>query len=978
MRNISHIQLKDLEEVDVDQEEFEIEGDDELRTRKKKFSGDFLERYRESKAARFFMSLKYSLLSFFNTITATNTRKAILLALIGLFFITFTITISLTTKSKDPKNQLIYNDIRLPGWIKPIDYLIHIETDISNFVYNGTSISTLNITQEKDFIIIHSGPNLNYSSVYLEPLDKYSTDYPTTDKIDFSKSITPEKMTYDTENAYYVLQFSSLSKLVKKHQYFKLYITFNSTLTDNLNGFYRSQYKQNGVPKWLATTQFEPADARKAFPCFDEPALKANWTIWLSVRPEYNTTSNMQIISQEKQPNNLVLVKFEATPVMSSYLVCFIVHQFDMREDVVDSLNNKGVKLRVWANPELINTAQYALDISKAVIPFYSKYFNMEYPLKKLDLVAIPDFAAGAMENWGCMTFREKDLMFDPQHSDVTTKQRVAEVVAHEIAHQWFGDIVTMKWWTDLWLNEGFATYMSYKSMGETIEELDSVLDFDYLIKQSGMAADSKVTTHPISNNFTSIIDIQGSFDSITYDKGASVIRMLDSYLNQGQDYFKTGIQNYLDRYKYGNAETMDLWKALYEATDKKIDVPTIMNNWISKSGLPLLNVSLSGKGQISITQSRYFDSQGVNENEYDKDLWLVPINAVTKCPETTQILLSDKSKNTPIDEKCSGLFLVNPDSTGFYRTLYDKELFDLLIQDFKSEKPISKITGRVAIIDDYFSFVQAGIRSPSDIFEALQYLKEKKELIPIFWKTLSIGIDVLQRYMQEQDCFDFFKKHVTDLYTKGLLDNVDWKTPQTEYTKRALRKQSISLGSSYKVPQVIAYLNSVWQENKKTPEKIDPDIRLSTFTSIVSNGGEEEYDWVLARFNTTTSINERTDALVALTSSKLPHLVQRTLRMIINQQVKIQDYGDVFTNMAFNPFSLEKVWRFMKDNFDLLKQRCLPADLGVYVLRVSKYFTTEGQLKEFQDFFVNQSSSIPKKDYELSVETIKVKRKQN
>ncbi|MBI3254410.1 MAG: M1 family peptidase, partial [Nitrosarchaeum sp.] len=358
-------------------------------------------------------------------------------------------------------------------------------------------------------------------------------------------------------------------------------IAFAGELNDRLLGFYRSQYKQNGKTKYLATSQFEAADARRAFPCWDEPQAKATFDISIIAENKFTAISNMPIASKKKIKNKTIY-KFAKTPIMSTYLVYLAVGEFEYLTGKIGK-----TQVRVITTKGNKSKGKYSLDLGKKLLLSYEKYFGIKYPLPKLDLIAIPDFASGAMENWGAITFRETILLYDPKTSSTRTKQYIAEVISHEIAHQWFGNLVTMKWWNDLWLNESFATFMATKFVDKFYPEWDLWNQFVEDAMNAAMGLDSLKNTHPIDVKVNSTSEIREIFDAISYDKGGCVLRMLEHYV--GESNFQKGLKRYLADFKYKNAEGRDLWDAIGKIS--KMPVRVMVLTWLKQPGFPVVEI---------------------------------------------------------------------------------------------------------------------------------------------------------------------------------------------------------------------------------------------------------------------------------------------------------------------------------------------------------------------------------------------------
>eukprot|EP01133_Synstelium_polycarpum_P006268 gene6268-7273_t len=961
MRNISHIQLKEIETFDEDDEDFEVDGDD-IRPRRKHYVQG---------ASSNSSGPRQRLIGIFDTMTSTNSRKAALLIVIVLMFVTLTITVSFVTKSKVPANHNgIYNELRLPSWIRPMNYLVHVTTNMTAFTFEGAVVASLNITGTDGFIVIHAD-QMNLTSVHLVALDAAGQAYPNSSAAPHG-AMVPSKITFNENNTYYIFEFDELSSLLQDgHQYFDLYINYKAEIGTKLLGFYRSHYLDPDE-KWIAMTQFEPSDARKAFPCFDEPAFKAAWTIWLEIESEYSGMSNMP-----ERSNTLVdgsprrLVKFETTPAMSSYLVCFLVHQLKASTGVVTNAQGRNIDVRVWSSNRFNQSRSWPLEVAQKSIEFFTKYFDIEYPLAKMDLIGVADFAAGAMENWGCLTFRELDLFYSPSEASVEDKQRVAEVVAHEIAHQWFGDLVTMKWWNDLWLNEGFATFMSYKCLEATIPDFNSPQDFLYLVKQSGLIMDAKANTHSISNNYVRVIDIESSFDAITYDKGSSVLVMLESMLQRNnQDQFQIGIRNYLKSHAYSNAETVELWQALTSATDGQINVPDVMDVWVAKPGYPLVTITSNPSNPTShhVSQSRFYDSNTADATN-STETWQIPLSIQTGC-ENTQFLLNSKSNS--IEIKDCDFAMLNFDGTGFFRVKYDDAMFQKIVSQLSTPNNTINIVGAIQFVDDAFNFVKSGLLPAQKALEMAKFVNAGNYTSNILWKTTVTGVSMILGRMSRQECYP----QLVELAKKTFADSLSIERINQlntgKYQDLLLRKALISIGSSLHIDSIVDFLNTTWYEFKDTPEKIDVNIRRTMYSSIVANGGYHQYDWMYNRFlNGNTSSNEKNDALRALGSVKQPYLVQRSFDLILNKQVRNQDYSYILGGLSGSAYTMDSTWSFITENYDFFSGELSASSLGDLVFSIGQGFDTHGKYSEFTAF-IEKHPELPQARLNIAIDDIK------
>ncbi len=471
--------------------------------------------------------------------------------------------------------------------IVPVNYELRFEPLFHNFTFNSTEIITLNLPKPTNSIMLDSA-ELTIKKCHV---------------VQGTKTISAKPF-LNAKNERLTIK---LAKKIKGKA--KLCIEFTGILNDRLLGFYKSQYKdKKGKTKYLATTQFEAADARRAFPCWDEPAVKATFDVSLLVDKHLGAISNMPVISK-KTVGTKILYKFGRTPIMSTYLLYLGVGEFEY-------LYGK-FKIRIVTTKGNKNKGKLSLDFTKKFLGEYEKYFGIKYPLPKLDMIAIPDFAAGAMENWGAITFREAILLYDPKTSSTRTKQYIAEVISHEIAHQWFGNLVTMKWWNDLWLNESFATFMATKIVDKFYPEWDLWDQFLDDAMLDAMSLDALKNSHPINVDVKHPAQIREIFDAISYDKGGSILRMLENYV--GIENFRKGLKHYLTKHRYSNAEGRDLWDLIGKVARKPVS--SMMKKWVDQVGYPVVDVKRDNS-KISLTQRRFL-SDGSRSS---KNRWEIPI----------------------------------------------------------------------------------------------------------------------------------------------------------------------------------------------------------------------------------------------------------------------------------------------------------------------------------------------------------------
>src|SRR3990167_7663892 len=638
---------------------------------------------------------------------------------------------------------------RLPAHVRPERYKIMLKPDLEQFSFEGEETIDLFLEKSVKQISLHC--------------------------VDLEIECEGAKIAYDEKQETVKLTFPK-EIAAGKHQ---LKLKFKGTLNDKMRGFYRSKYGD----RHLAVTQFESTDARRAFPCFDEPSQKAIFDVTLIVPGHTTAISNTIESSVREHESGYKVVEFEPTPKMSTYLLAFIVGEFEYLE--------KG-RVRVFTTPGKKEQAGFALDVAGKVLDFYEDYFGIDYPLPVLDLIAIPDFAAGAMENWGAVTYRESTLLIDEEKSSSANKQWVALVIAHELAHQWFGNLVTMEWWTHLWLNEGFASFIEYLAIDEIFPEYDIWTQFTGTELADAFSLDALKNTHPIEVEVGDPAEISEIFDRISYSKGASVLRMLWKYL--GEKDFRDGLRHYLKRHQYGNASTEDLWKALEEVSGKPVG--KIMANWTSKSGHPLIRVQRTGNRQ-QLIQERFFISPISKRESKDNTIWSIPINGK---------LMDKKSM------EWTGNGKLNLGEVSLVRVDYPHQYLKSLESQVKSGK--LGAPDRLGLIRDSFDLAQSG-NSPTTL--ALELAKSYiNETDYIVWSELTGQLSQLDNLLAYESFYPNFQEFGREIYAE-IANKVGWEKKSGEkHTDSLLRAMALYQLGKYGDVGVIKKAQELFQSSSR------------------------------------------------------------------------------------------------------------------------------------------------------------------
>jgi aminopeptidase N len=708
----------------------------------------------------------------------------------------------------------------------------------------------------------------------------------------------------------------------------RLELGFSGILNDKLQGFYRSSFTDDhGVEHVIATTQFEPADARRAFPCWDEPDLKATFSVILVVPEDLTAISNGEIEADERIEGGRRRVRFATTMVMSTYLLAFIVGPFELSRAVdVD-----GVPLRIATPPGRAHLAPYASEVGAHSLRFLASYFDLPYPSDKIDHVAIPDFAFGAMENLGCVTYRETALLVDPSTASQLELQRVATVIAHETSHMWFGDLVTMKWWNGIWLNEAFATFMELTTTNDLRPDWDVWTAFG-MGKAAAMTIDGLRATRPVEFAVGPPDEAEAMFDVLTYQKGGAVLRMLEQYL--GPDTFRRGIAQYLAEHRYGNTETADLWDALEAASGQP--VRHTMDSWILQGGHPLLTVSAGAReGELIVTQERFLYSPA--EGEIFDERWAVPINlraSVGGHVESRKILLDGPSVVVSFDGKVDWVFL-NEGAWGFYRVRYSPEL----LAGLSAASGAGQTTPleRMALVSDTWAAVVAGKARLEELVTLLLAMRDEAD--PDVWATM-LGplhtLDLVVRDDERAALADFVRHLAGPAFAR-----LGWDpTPDEPQRSAILRGRLVSflgvLGEDAEVRAEAArrfaqYLGR-GRDGAGAGGGLAPDVVTAAVNVTVADGGTDAWNTVREQFRQATNPQDRIRYLQALTSTEDPELLVAALEATLTPEVRSQDAPFVISGVLGSRAGGLLAWTWLKAHWGDVEAR-LPGNLLVRVL---------------------------------------------
>ncbi|PHH81294.1 hypothetical protein CDD82_1093 [Ophiocordyceps australis] len=841
----------------------------------------------------------------------------------------------------------------LPANVIPKHYHVTLEPDLEKFTFDGTVVIDLDVVDDSTSISVNT-LEIDIHNVTVSCQGRTVCSSP--------------KISYDEPKQTTKLDLSS--SLAKGSQA-QLSITFTGQLNDKMAGFYRSTYKRSdGSEGILATTQMEATDARRAFPCFDEPALKAKFTVTLIAEKHLTCLSNMDVASESQVTSNKngttkKAVHFNTSPLMSTYLVAFIVGELNYVEST-----KFRVPVRVYSPPgQDIEQGRFALNLAVRTLEFYEKVFGIAFPLPKMDQVAIPDFAQGAMENWGLITYRVVDLLIDEKASSAATKERVAEVVQHELAHQWFGNLVTMDWWEGLWLNEGFATWASWYSCNKFFPEWNVWQTYVTDTLQSALALDSLRSSHPIEVPVKRADEINQIFDAISYAKGSCVLRMISIHL--GEDVFLQGIQQYLKKHAYGNTKTDDLWAALSDASGTPLQ--DIMKVWTKEVGYPVITVTEDeAKGTLTVKQNRFLRT-GDTKPEEDQVLYPVFLNMRTKNGIDKSLVLDGREKTLKLGT--ADFFKLNANHTGIYRTSYPPARLEKLGEAAK--QGLLSVEDRAGMLADAGALATSGYQRTSGLLNLLKGFGSETEFV--------VWSEIIGRLSAVQGAWMFEEQKVRDgleMFMRGLVSPVahkmGWqfsdKDGHVEQQFKAMMFEIAGLSGDEAI--VTASKDMFGKFMSGDNGAIHPNIRKSVFAICLKYGGKEEYDKVLEHYRTSTNSDVRNTCLRSLGRAKDPELVKRTLGLLFSDEVKDQDVYMPVGGLRTHPEGINAMFEWMTKNWDKMYQRLPPAlsMLGTMVTIMTSGFTKQEQLSKVESFFADKNNSGYDQSLEQSKDSIRSK----
>lgn len=830
---------------------------------------------------------------------------------------------------------------RLPRSVVPERYEIRLEPDLNKFIF---------IADETVHVIVAEP----VKEILLNALDLEIEEA----RIENGRGDSQvAKIAIDRENERARLQFAA----TVESGLWRLYLRFRGKINERLHGIYRSIYKDaSGINKAMATTHFQATDARRAFPCWDEPDFKAVFKVSLIVDAHLTAISNASIESDKPLPERgKKEVVFNDTIKMSTYLVAFIAGELAGTKPLhVGGEANDGTAIRLWAPPGNGHLTGFGEDIASFSLSLFNRYYGFKFPIDKLDLIVIPDFAYGGMENFAAITFRDTALLVDEKTSTHAERERVADVVAHEIAHMWFGDLTTMAWWNGIWLNEAFATFMAMLAVDAWKPEWKRWESFAAL-RAEAFSTDSLRTTRTIEFPVRRPEEAQAMFDVLTYKKGAAVLRMLEQYLSP--EVFRAGIALYLAKHKYGNTETSDLWDAIEESSGQPVRV--MMDSWIYQEGHPLISAHLDEQGTtLTLTQKRFLYVEYALKKTADNTLFHVPIilKAQTAAGMTTEkVLLTESSTKIKFDQKVD-FVVVNAGGHGFYRVLYDKPLLAKLTSKLDELDSVERFN----LVNDTWASVLAGLQSLSDYLAFIRLFRDESD--KNVWSVIISSFQYL-------DLADANQKNLAELVQTlcgPALKKLGWQPDEQENAlTKQLRSMLISaLGTIGDDKAVQSRLQQMYQQYRMDKSAVSPDVARAMINVLAHIGDKALYEEFAEQFEQSSTPQEQDRYLSALAGFPDSHLLQETLYKTLNGAIRPSNGPFVVKSVLINKQGRDLAWKFTSRNWKQIWST-FPQDTIVRLCEGITSLTTEEQLAETQEFFAENPVRTGQKTVEQILE---------
>ncbi len=825
------------------------------------------------------------------------------------------------------------NAQRLPGDVVPSHYQITLTPDLKNATFEGEETIDVRVLKPTSNIVLNAA-EIKFGDVTLKA----------------GSSTQTAKVTTDEKNEMATLALGNVLPAGAA----TVHIKFTGILNDQLRGFYLSKTKARNY----AVTQFEATDARRAFPSFDEPAMKATFDLAVVAAAGDTAISNGKIVSDTPGPGDgKHTIKFETSPKMSTYLVALEVGDFKCLNGAAD-----GTPVRICATPDKINLGKYALESAEQVLKFYDQYYGIKYPFHKLDIVALPDFAAGAMENTADITYREELLLLDERTAAVNDKRSVVSVLAHEMAHQWFGDLVTMQWWDDIWLNEGFATWMAAKTVPVLRPEWNVWPD------QGPLSIDTLKATRPIHAAAVDVntpAQIASVFDGIAYQKSASVLRMLESWL--GEETFRKGVNSYLQQHAYGNTRAADFWGAMAKASGKPVD--KVMPTWVEQAGAPMVSVKAQCNGNqtnVELAQTRFFiDPELVKAGS--AEVWQIPLCVRSAGSPNASCQLMTQKQQTVKMNGCSPWVFVNAGGRGYYWSAYGPELSSKLAG--VAEQSLTP-QERVSLLNDESTLARGGQEPISQYLNLAQGMRSDRTRQVV--EQIAARVDFIAQFVVDSSDRAAFQAWVQNQF-RPIFDTLGWQPKEGESADaKTVRPVVIrALGMSGRDPGVLRQASEVAQKFMADPASVDPNVGGLALNLAAITGDTKLYDEYVAHMKTAKTPQELYAYMDALTFFPQPELAQRTMDLSLSADVRSQDGYRALFGLMGQPETRDVTWTYFKSHWPEIDKKFGSTLAGFGFATIANGFCSEQAKQDVQQWFAQHPDPGGPRSLRQAVERI-------
>ena len=837
-----------------------------------------------------------------------------LLLLLGAISFTF-----LTNLNAEKPFDFATTPGKLPKQVVPQKYSIRIKPDMEKLTFTGSEAVKIEVREPVNELVLNA-LELHITTASIDEKTIANAALKLDPKEETLRITLPEQLTAGTHT---------------------LVLTFAGKINQQGQGLYYARYQEqgSGEQKTMLGTQFEATDARRMFPCWDEPSFRARFQLTAVVPENFLAVSNMPIESENKVTGGKE-VHFAMTPSMSSYLNVFVTGELDLVET-----KSGDTQLRVITTKGKAEWGRYALESSTQILQYYNDYFGVPYPLPKLDQIAVPGGFGGAMENWGGITYYESILLFDPEKSSEATKQAIYEVLAHEMAHMWFGDLVTMAWWDNLWLNEGFASWMGSKCSAHFNPQWEIWLEKNIprdptrrygIAKERAMEGDALSTTHPIQQKISTEGEANSAFDDITYLKGQSFIRMLESFL--GEQVFRDGIRKYIAKHKDSNTTTADLWNSLAEASGKPVG--EIAAGWTEQPGFPVVKVTRGSGAKVAFEQERYT----IHFPNAPDLQWKIPLTySLGKTPPASS-LMTNKTAEIP-DVPVDRALKLNVEGAGYYRVQYDAASWKLLLNEF----PKLSAPNRVNLLSDSWSFVQANRAPLSLYFELIGKLPATPDLAE--HEQILNAFDYIDRLILGTPARAPFQNYAGSNLRPNF-DKLGWDPKTNEPPREALlRADLIDALGHFGDKEIIAGCKERFRKYLTEPKAIPPDLRSAVFNVVGRYADEATWTKLHELGVKTTSIEEKQRYYDALAQATDPKLINRTLQIALTEELPTSRAVHLVSRVARCSEHPDLAWEFAKAHMKELLAKNDALGANRYAPSLFVFFSDAARIDEIQTY---------------------------